>query len=538
MVQILSISQSVDAYSLVMGGQTTGWRIALGYLGQVAKWAVLACVIAAVLLKNRWPQYAQALVRHMALKRFIFFTFLQWLAFSVFWYFTHYIFASNLPIKPISVTTLAGWLGAGGLTLLWALLALVPLRQLGKFLHTQWVVLGVACLLAGAVWLTTQVSANFWGPMGEATFFLANLWLELLGVSHIYLDPANKVMGVNDFYVHVANACSGYEGIGLIVAFTAVYIWVHKREFRFPQAFLLFPLGALCIWWLNSVRIALLVLLGGTFSPEVAVGGFHSQAGWLTFIVTSVGLLWLAGKSAFFAVKSEPLVAPKVLAAPSEQGPQQAIAVLVPIIVLLLSTLITSTFSHGGMDWLYPVRVIAVVVALWLYWPHFAWPAIQWQRQPMMLSGVVGVGVAIFWVFLLGDQQKANAQLAQGLASVPSWVAGAWLLVRAIGAVVTVPIAEELAFRGYLLCQLTRTEVYVKGPWPTQPWGRMALAIGVSSLAFGFLHGAWVAGTLAGVAYAVVRVRSTSVIAPIVAHSLTNALLFIYAAVTGHWGVL
>ncbi|MGB3622163.1 MAG: CPBP family glutamic-type intramembrane protease, partial [Ketobacter sp.] len=59
-----------------------------------------------------------------------------------------------------------------------------------------------------------------------------------------------------------------------------------------------------------------------------------------------------------------------------------------------------------------------------------------------------------------------------------------------------------------------------------------------SSLAFGALHGAWIAGTVAGVVYALVRIRTRHVGDAILAHAITNGLLCAYAAMTGEWSVL
>ena len=59
---------------------------------------------------------------------------------------------------------------------------------------------------------------------------------------------------------------------------------------------------------------------------------------------------------------------------------------------------------------------------------------------------------------------------------------------------VIVPIAEELAFRGFLLRRLT-SSVFETVSWRTFEWAPFIL----SSLAFGVLHGnRWIAGTLAG----------------------------------------
>ena len=66
--------------------------------------------------------------------------------------------------------------------------------------------------------------------------------------------------------------------------------------------------------------------------------------------------------------------------------------------------------------------------------------------------------------------------------------------LRLIGAVITVPIAEELAFRGFLLRRLAGPD-FESVPWRNISW----MPLVISSLAFGILHGErWLAGAIAG----------------------------------------
>jgi CAAX prenyl protease-like protein len=101
---------------------------------------------------------------------------------------------------------------------------------------------------------------------------------------------------------------------------------------------------------------------------------------------------------------------------------------------------------------------------------------------------------------------------------------------RFIGSAITVPLAEELAFRGYILARLSGASL--------QTNSRIAFSwlpfLG-SSLLFGVFHGAWVAGTIAGLGYAMARYRRGKVQDAIVAHMTTNALLSGYVILTQEW---
>jgi CAAX prenyl protease-like protein len=108
-----------------------------------------------------------------------------------------------------------------------------------------------------------------------------------------------------------------------------------------------------------------------------------------------------------------------------------------------------------------------------------------------------------------------------------------WIAFRVLAAVVTVPIAEELAFRGYLLRRLISAD-FEAVSFQAFTW----FSLFASSLFFGLMHGErWLAGTLAGVLYALATMRSGRIGDAVVAHATTNLLLAAYVLVFGRWGL-
>ena len=76
-------------------------------------------------------------------------------------------------------------------------------------------------------------------------------------------------------------------------------------------------------------------------------------------------------------------------------------------------------------------------------------------------------------------------------------------LMLVAAAVLTVPLAEELAFRGFLLRSIVSADVETVAYRSVTP-----LAILLSSVAFGLMHGRlWLAGIVAGAAYAFIAKR-------------------------------
>jgi len=393
---------------------------------------------------------------------------------------------------------------------------------LSYFLRQEKYRLLIALTLAAFVWWLSVSVQGLWGGFSNATFSaVAGLLLSLGFGDQLYVAASEKVIGINDFLVNVAPSCSGYEGMALISAFASIYLYTFRRDFKFPQAIVIIPIGVVLMWCFNVLRIALLVIIGAFWSSDIAVWGFHTQAGWISFILVSLGILAILHRLDFFS-RSQPTERRVAT------GMNLPVATLIPLIVLLASTLLTQAFS-GVFVWSYPLRVLATAGAIVYCFRYLDLKPLR--VTPVALFG--GLLVALLWLALVSPDPDLDHQFVQTLSSVPEIYAGIWVLFRFVGATVTVPIAEELGFRAYLLCKLSSVEIRTRGKLAFSLVGCLG-----SSVAFGLLHGDWLAGTLAGLVYAGVRYKSTHILDAIAAHGVTNALIFLYAALTGYWSII
>jgi CAAX prenyl protease-like protein len=178
----------------------------------------------------------------------------------------------------------------------------------------------------------------------------------------------------------------------------------------------------------------------------------------------------------------------------------------------------------------YPLRVIFTGAALWLYRDRFkellwGWP---W---PAVALGVLGfiLWIAIGWQ---GQSAASSTTFVSGLHSLPPTLSFLWIVSRFAGAVVTVPLAEELAFRSYLMRKLVSSE-FESVNYKQVTWN----AIAVSSILFGLLHQNWIAAIVAGVIYAAAAKRCGRPSDAICAHTTTNAILAFFVVITGHWSL-
>ena len=199
--------------------------------------------------------------------------------------------------------------------------------------------------------------------------------------------PAEWVIGTRAFDVEIAPACSGYEGMGLMLVLMGAFLLISRRTLRLPRALWLLPLGCLLAYLANAGRIAALILLGTHVSEEIALGGFHSRAGVLLFLAVGFGLIGLSLRSSWFSAADRQGEA-DVDSTASE-------AYLCPLMALVGITLVTGAFS-SGFDPLYPLGLIVTCGLLWRYRKYY--DDLCWTFAPRAVA--IGVTVFALWTAL------------------------------------------------------------------------------------------------------------------------------------------
>ena len=422
-----------------------------------------------------------------------------------------------------AVLLIGGWTAACVCGIVLAGLAFAPLRTWIDVLRTTghvWIyaalVASAASRLAPAVWSVWD--HPLWKTATDLTFWSVKLLLGLV-VSEVVSDRTALTIGSSKFSVTVGGQCSGWEGAGLALIFTSVWLFMFRRDCRFPRALVLIPAGMALMFVLNAVRIAALILIGHAGAPRVAIGGFHSQAGWIAFNAVALGICWAAPRSRWLSVQAPA----RVQGGASEQNP--TVPYLLPFVAILAAGMI-SRAAAANFEWLYPLRFFAAAGAIWYCRRKYA--ELQWRAGwPALLAGGV-----MFVVWLALDRgSHSDSGIATGLAQLPAPARISWLVFRTVAAVVTVPLAEELAFRGFLLRRL------ISSDFERVSFRRFSyVAVLGSSLAFGMMHGdRWLAGTLAGMLYAAVMLRRGSIGDAVAAHATTNGLLAVWVLVGGNW---
>jgi exosortase E/protease (VPEID-CTERM system) len=402
------------------------------------------------------------------------------------------------------------------------------------------------------LWNATSTAQS--GMMQRVTLHAVGAVLGLF-LPDVIADPVTFTIGTPRYSFIIAGGCSGVEGLGLVLIFTSLWLWVHRKETRFPQALLLIPCALVCSWLLNIVRLCALLLINNAGGSVAVQDGFHTQAGWIAFIVIALTfslatqkISWIrrtsSSVSGLGSTRELPgggmgtvMDASEHLA--EQPGESPAIrAYLLPFLAILAAASI-SRLASGQFEWLYPLRLIVAAIALWYFWPELK--KLNWRFD--WFGPAAGVAVFLIWmtpswITSFGwAHQPAASRLGSDLAALSPTARWAWIAFRVAAAVVTVPIAEELAFRGYLARRLMSRN------FDQVSFSRLtALSVGLSSVVFGMEHMKnlmdWqhlALGTLAGLAFAAALRRRGRMGDAVIAHAVSNLLLAAWVLGFGDW---
>ena len=410
--------------------------------------------------------------------------------------------------------------GGGALMLLALLLSAAPLAFWRRTAASHRFEILLALGGAAFVSLFAIVSQQSWSILAAATINLT------AGILHFYemdvhVDAAQRILGVGDYGVIIDPACSGYEGIGLVVGFVGLYLAAFRKQLRFPNALLLLPIGIVVIWLLNAVRLAALISIGAHWSPEIASHSFHSQAGWIVFLAVAISIMFIAHGSSFFRQAAwRPTQN-------SDPNLQVAIAFILPLAAVMAAHILASAFSTGS-HWLYVFEVAAAALVFWLFRKIY----LRLIERVSVISVAAGLIVGVAWIATdpaLGHPSALDAWVGK-LAPV---TAAGWIGLRIIGSVIVTPVVEELAFRGYLHRALISRRFEAAAP------GQFSLlAFVVTTILFGAMHSRWLSAGLAGAVYASTLYRTNRIADPIAAHMASNVVVAGWAIAVQQYALL
>jgi len=183
--------------------------------------------------------------------------------------------------------------------------------------------------------------------------------------------------------------------------------------------------------------------------------------------------------------------------------------------------------------YLYPVKALTVAWLIYIFRKQYQELSLKdLANLPMTLaSSVVGLLVFILWVNM--DWAFGSSGAPQGfnpLLLPPGAISIALTSFRIAGAVLVVPLMEELFWRSFLI-RYTIVKDFDSVQIGTFTWVSFLITV----VLFGLEHNYILAGMMAGAIYNLVLYKTRSLAQCVLAHAVTNFALAIYVVSTGKW---
>ena len=183
--------------------------------------------------------------------------------------------------------------------------------------------------------------------------------------------------------------------------------------------------------------------------------------------------------------------------------------------------------------WIYVAQVALVAAVLLGFRRDYGELVRQLAPDTRQTLVAVAVGVIVFalWITLDAPWMVIGEPTAS-FTPVDERGGIDWALVafRIVGTALVVPVMEELFWRSFLMRWVDDAR------FERVPPGAVSMkAITVSTFLFVLAHTQWLAAAIAGLAYALLYIRTGRLWMAIVAHAVTNAALAAWVVATRQW---
>jgi len=183
--------------------------------------------------------------------------------------------------------------------------------------------------------------------------------------------------------------------------------------------------------------------------------------------------------------------------------------------------------------YLYPVKALTVGCLLYLFRKQYHELSFRDFANIPETFAAFAVGLLVFALWINMDWTLGAVAVSQGFN--PLLLPGRNIQVtmtafRVAGAVLVVPLMEELFWRSFLIRYIIDKN-FDMVRLGTFTWGSFLLTVAL----FGLEHSYILAGIMAGVLYNLLLYRTRSLAQCVLAHAVTNLALAIYVVTTGRW---
>jgi CAAX prenyl protease-like protein len=179
--------------------------------------------------------------------------------------------------------------------------------------------------------------------------------------------------------------------------------------------------------------------------------------------------------------------------------------------------------------WIYPVKAALVGAVLIYFRKHYQEIRLSDLGRPVHAAASLLAGLGVFWLWVNMDWSFGTLGTPAGFD--PNVFVGpekvGMTAARLAGAVVVVPIMEELFWRSFLIRYIISND-FAKVPIGTFSWASFLITV----VLFGLEHHYFLAGMMAGAVFNLLLYTTRSISQCILAHAVANLALGIYVLQT------
>lgn len=183
--------------------------------------------------------------------------------------------------------------------------------------------------------------------------------------------------------------------------------------------------------------------------------------------------------------------------------------------------------------YLYPIKALTVGLLLYLFREKYSELTCKDLTHFPATVASCGVGLLVFVLWIKMDWTLGAAGVPQGFnpGLLPDRnIQIVMTLFRIAGAVLVVPLMEELFWRSFLIRYIIDKN-FATVRIGTFTWASFLLTV----VLFGLEHNYVYAGIMAGIFYNLLLYKTRSLAQCILAHAVTNLALAMYVVATGKW---
>jgi CAAX prenyl protease-like protein len=199
--------------------------------------------------------------------------------------------------------------------------------------------------------------------------------------------------------------------------------------------------------------------------------------------------------------------------------------------------------TNENLLWVYPLKTLTVAAALWFFRRDYE----ELRLNFSLIAVVIGLVAIAIWIaidplypkvdVLMVSFERALSQIMhspppKGGPAASFDPSGHWVFIgfRVVGAVVVVPVMEELFWRAFLIRWLV-DEDFKRVPVGKWTWPSFAITVAL----FGAEHNQWLAGLICGAMYNWLLYKRKDVFSCTIAHAVSNAALAAWVLARGDW---